>query len=84
MIKTSEPTAGTLDMPFRARSYGKAELALMYLPHITPSSARRAFSEWIDFHPELRHLLTDSGLTPYSKRYTPAQVRLIVSVLGEP
>ncbi len=84
MMKTFEPTTGTLEEPFRPRSYGKAELAQMYLPSIAPGSARRAFNEWIDFHPQLRQLLSDSGLAPRSKRYTPAQVRLIVSALGEP
>ncbi len=72
------------EAPFPLRSYGKAELALMYLPNIQPSSARREFNEWIDFHPDLRRRLVESGLTTHSKRYTPAQVRLIVGVLGEP
>ncbi len=84
MNHTPAPTDDTLETPFRYRTYGKSELAQMYLPQLSSGSARREFNEWIDFHPELRYLLAGSGLAPRSKRYTPAQVRLIVSVLGEP
>ncbi len=72
------------ETPFRLRSYGKSELAQMYLPNIQSCSARREFNEWIDFYPDLRRQLADNGLTPKSKRYTPTQVKLIVAVLGEP
>lgn len=69
---------------FHYRSYGKAELAQLYLPNIQPSSARKAFNEWIAANPWLMQQLIDKGVTVQSKRYTPAQVRLIVEVLGEP
>ncbi len=72
------------EAPFRLRSYGKSELAQMYMPHIKSSTARREFNEWIDFHPTLRQRLVSNGLTHKSKRYTPAQVKLIVGVLGKP
>ena len=70
--------------PFVCRSYGKSELAALYLPQILPASANKAFNEWIDAFPGLTQLLAGTGLRPHSKRYTPAQVRLIVGALGEP
>ena len=35
------------DVLFRYRSYGKSELASLYLPDILPGSAMREFNEWI-------------------------------------
>ena len=55
---------------FQYRSYGKGELASLYLPNITQQSA-------------VERLLA-TGMNPRSRRYTPAQVRLIVEVLEEP
>lgn len=69
---------------FQYRSYGKSELAALYLPDILPSSAMREFNEWIRAYPGLIELLATTGLARKSKRYTPAQVRLIVGALGEP
>ena len=64
---------------FQYRSYGKGELASLYLPNITQQSAVERFNEWIDAAPGLKERLLATG-----RRYTPAQVRLIVEVLEEP
>ena len=69
------------DVLFRYRSYGKSELASLYLPDILPGSAMREFNEWIAAFPGL---MEATGLARKSKRYTPAQVRLIAGALGEP
>ena len=36
---------------FQYRSYGKGELASLYLPNITQQSAVERFNEWIDAAP---------------------------------
>ena len=69
---------------FQIRSYGKSELAQLYLPNITPCAARRTFNSWIDLSPGLMDRLKAYGFTPSSHYYTPMQVRLIVDALGEP
>lgn len=72
------------ETPFVYRSYGKSELAALYLPHILPASAMKEFNEWINAFPGLTGQLAATGLAKRSKRYTPAQVRLIATALGEP
>ena len=69
---------------FRIRSYGKSELAQLYLPDITPCAARRTFNSGIVLSPGLSDRLKAYGFTPSSHYYTPMQVRLIVDALGEP
>ncbi|MEG1564592.1 MAG: DUF4248 domain-containing protein [Bacteroides sp.] len=70
--------------PFVYRSYGKSELASLYLPHILPGSAMKAFNEWIIAFPGLTARLQATGFMRNAKRYTPAQVRMIVEAIGEP
>lgn len=79
-----EEENGQEEISFRYRSYGKSELASLYLPDILPTSAVREFNEWIAAFPGLAESLAATGLAPRSKRYTPAQVRLIASALGKP
>lgn len=69
---------------FRIRSYGKSELAQLYLPTITPCAARRTFNAWITLSPGLTDRLKSLGFSPSSHYYTPRQVQLIVEALGEP
>lgn len=69
---------------FQYRSYGKGELAQLYLPDILQQSAVDKFNEWITAAPGLTERLTATGWNPRCRRLTPAQVRLIVEVLEEP
>lgn len=69
---------------FRIRSYGKSELAQLYLPTVTPCAARRTFNAWITLSPGLTDRLKSLGFSPSSHYYTPRQVQLIVEALGEP
>ena len=66
------------------RSYGKGELAMLYLPDIQQQSAVDRFNKWIAAAPGLKERLIATGMNPRSRSYTPAQVRLIVEVLQEP
>ena len=69
---------------FEYRSYGKGELAMLYLPDIQQQSAVDRFNKWIAAAPGLKERLIATGMNPRSRSYTPAQVRLIVEVLQEP
>ena len=69
---------------FQYRTYGKGELALLYLPNILQQSAVDRFNYWIEAAPGLKERLLSTGMNPRSRHYTPAQVRLIVEVLQEP
>ncbi|ANU57370.1 DUF4248 domain-containing protein [Bacteroides caecimuris] len=69
---------------FQYRSYGKGELAMLYLPDIQQQSAVDQFNKWIEAAPGLKERLIATGMNPRSRRYTPAQVRLIIEVLQEP
>lgn len=69
---------------FKIRTYGKGELAQLYCPYLSTSAARRKLMQWIELQPRLVEALYTSGLTEYSKSFTPMQVRLIVEALGEP
>ncbi len=68
----------------KIRSYGKAELAQLYSPHITPSAARKKLRFWIGLQPKLLQSLQEIGFTDTSKSFTPAQVKLIIEAIGEP
>lgn len=70
--------------PFVIRTYGRTELAQLYCPNLCPEAAFRKLKHWIDLCPGLRDGLSDLGVSSRSRSYTPAQVRLIVELLGEP
>ena len=69
---------------FQYRSYGKGELAMLYILNVQQQSAVDRFNEWIEPAPGLKERLLSTGMNPRSRHYTPAQVRLIVEVLQEP
>ena len=66
------------------RSYGKGELASMYIGGVQQQTAVKQFNEWIRTAPGLEQQLQETGMAPTARRYTPAQVRLIIGVLGTP
>ena len=41
-------------------------------------------NEWIRTAPGLEQRLLATGMNPYCRRYTPAQVQLMINVFGEP
>ena len=73
-----------MDQPFTIRTYGFGELAQMYFPAVSPKTASTNLNNWIRAAPELREALYEAGRRPGFKILSPAQVRLIVEVLGEP
>ncbi len=70
--------------PFKIRTYGRTELALMYCPNMCSRAAFRKLMQWIELYPHLTEELEAHGYVPHQRTYTPAQVKLIVEALGEP
>lgn len=64
---------------FKPRVYGRTELAQLYCPYMEGQSAYRKMKKWLAVNPRLEHLCHLR-----SRCYTPAQVALIVSEIGEP
>ncbi len=68
----------------KLQPYTKQELALLYFPGSAPRTAVNHLTRWIRRSPSLCQKLRSMGYRPTSKFYTPRQVELIVSHLGEP
>ena len=66
------------------RSFGRMELACLYSPYTSPRHAWRRLQDWMTSHPTLLDDLAATGYTSRQRTFTPAQVRLIFSALGEP
>ena len=63
----------------KTRTFGRSELAQTYFPKLKPMTAWEKFKEWLAYNPRLR------SLTELTRRtFTPAEVQLIYSELGEP
>lgn len=81
MMQTDEIDS---EIPFPIHSYGKGELAMCYIHNVAQQTAVNQFNKWIRTAPGLEQRLLDTGMRTTSRRYTPAQVRLLVNVFGEP
>ena len=62
-----------------ATSFNRTALAQRYFPDLLPLSAWAKFRRWLLTNPRLKGLLASK-----SRSFTPAQVALIFSELGEP
>lgn len=69
---------------FTIRTYGRTELAEMYLPHLSPNRTWRKLQEWIAVAPGLEQRLAQLGYRQSQRMWTPRQVGAIVEALGEP
>ena len=67
------------DKAFEIRTYGKAELAMLYYPKSTKEAAMESFRHELQINPRLRHLISRNRHV-----YWPKQVRMIIEELGEP
>lgn len=74
----------TYEEEFELKSYSKTELSKMYNPMLCNRSALRILMLWIDHNKELKKSLVSAGFTPTLRVFTPKQVELIISFLGEP
>lgn len=69
---------------FPIRTYGKGELACCYISGVCQQTAVNRLNEWIHTAPGLEQRLLNTGMKRTGRYYTPAQVKLIVNVFGEP
>lgn len=74
LLKPPSPSAAT----------AKENWQMCYIRNVAQQSAVNLFNEWIRTAPGLEQRLLATGMNPAARRYTPAQVRLMVSVFGEP
>ena len=83
-LYTISQTSKTPDNMFTFRTYGKAELALLYLPCSSPESAVKTLNRWINGCPQLQDELRSMQYHPRRHTFLKAEVEAIVRHLGEP
>jgi hypothetical protein len=67
------------------KAYGKSELALLYFPNAsTAHTALNNLNSWIKGNRQLSEELKACGMPQKSKFFTPREVSLIFTYLGEP
>ena len=66
------------------KTYSVKELALLYSPDVSPSTATRRLKRWIHYSPELMQRLAQYGWTNQTKIYTPKQTAILFEWLGYP
>lgn len=69
---------------FQPRTYTKTELALMYSPHSTPSTALQCLTRWMKQCRPLMAELEAMGYNKYRHTLFKREVQAIVKHLGEP
>ena len=69
---------------FQIRSYGKAELDLLYQPFSTPETALKTLYRWIKGCPPLLQELESLHYQPRRHTFLIPEVKAIVKHLGEP
>lgn len=73
------------ESPFTIRAYGKSELALLYFPEAsTPHVAVNHLMAWVRRCHALTEELAAIGYQRTAKMFTPREVAIITSFLGEP
>ena len=65
------------DKAFEIKAYYKSELAMIYFPDMTRRGAIRRLNNWFRVNPRLADFVDVND-------FTPVQVALIVSEVGEP
>lgn len=73
-----------MERQFEIKTVGFNELAQLYFPHISKSSASRMFSKWIHDCPALIEKLKETDWKKRSKYFTPKQVKVLVEHFDPP
>lgn len=68
----------------RNRIYSHKELALFYFPELSPASASKRLSSWIDRDEDLLLELKTAGYQKGQRLFTPRQTDVLFDHLGEP
>lgn len=64
--------------------YARKELAVAYFPKLTPASATKQLTIWIDRDDELYADLKTAGFQKGQRIFTPRQIEILFAHLGEP
>lgn len=78
-LQTEQP-----EQCFRLKTYKKNELAMLYFPDVSKSSASRNFRRWIRNCPGLMSDLATKGYDKNRQYLLKTEVEVIVKYLGEP
>lgn len=73
-----------LEEEFHLHAYRKQDLAMLYFPDLSKTSAVRNLRRWIVQCPGLCRALEEVGYDIYRKFYSRKEVELIVEYLGRP
>lgn len=73
-----------MDKQFEIRTYGYNELAQLYFPNVTKSSASRMFGLWINASKWLKDELIQLNWQKRQKYFTPKQVKAIIAQFDPP
>ena len=63
-----KPDEDIVEKAFVVRSYGKGELASMYIDGVQQQTAVKQFNEWIRTAPGLEQQLQETGMAPTADR----------------
>lgn len=69
---------------FTLRTYNKTELALLYAPQSTPSTATKNLRRWISHCTPLQQELASLRYNPRRHTFLKPEVEAIIRHLGEP
>ena len=64
--------------------YRKRELAMLYAPGVCPKSALRLFNSYLHRAKGLLPALEAAGYSRAARHFTPKQLALVLTYLGEP
>ncbi|HEY4786731.1 MAG TPA: DUF4248 domain-containing protein [Bacteroidales bacterium] len=73
-----------MEKQFEVRTFGFGELAQLYFPYVTKTTASHKLSEWIRSSPQLMKKLSELNWRKRAKYFTPKQVRTIIEHFDPP
>ena len=73
-----------MEKKFETRTFGFGELAQLYFPHVTKSSASRMFGIWITTSPVLIKKLSKLDWKKRQRYFTPKQVNALIAHFDPP
>lgn len=83
-LYTLHSQLNSMEKEFIIKAYGKAELAQIYSPELSPDGAKKRLKRYITLTPGLLAALQSTGYSPTQQMLTPRQVEIIVNAIGEP
>ena len=73
-----------MEKKFEIRTYGFGELAQLYLPKVSKTSASKMFSSWIYGSTALIEVLQEAEWKKRQKYFTPKQVKILINHFEPP